>query len=271
MNDQPNGHLGKIMLGIFAGMVFVFLVIPTILVVPMSFTETRYLVFPPQGFSLQWHQEFFTNSRWVDPTIFSLKLAVLTTIVSLVIGTMASLALVRGMIPGKRVVHLFFLSPMMVPLIVTAFAVYGIFASFRLIGTLPGLVIAHTIIGVPYVILVVTANLYRFDVSLELAARNLGASALKTFLHVTLPMIKPGIIAAGVFCFIESLDELVLVLFLVGTTKMTLPLRMFSEIEFRIAPTVAAASTVFIIAAIGIVIALSFIEKKEKSLGIMEQ
>ncbi len=257
-------------LGIFAGMVLVFLVIPTIIVVPMSFTETHYLAFPPEGFSLQWHKEFFTDKRWVEPTVFSLKLASLTTIVSLIIGTMASLALVRGIIPGKRVVHLFFLSPMMVPLIVTAFAVYGMFANFRLIGTLPGLVIAHTIIGVPYAILVITANLYRFDASLELAARNLGASAFKTFMSVTLPLIKPGIIAAGVFCFIESLDELVLVLFLVGTTKMTLPLRMFSEITFRIAPTVAAASTVFIVAAIGTIIALSFIEKKEKSIGLKE-
>lgn len=270
MISKQNEKTGRLVLGIFAAMVFVFLVIPTILVVPMSFTETRYLTFPPHGFSLQWHQEFFTDSRWVEPTIFSLKLATLTTIVSLVIGTMASLALVRGIIPGKRVLHLFFLSPMMVPLIVTAFAVYGMFANFRLIGTLPGLVIAHTIIGVPYAILVITANLYRFDTSLELAARNLGASAFKTFMYITLPIIKPGIIAAGVFCFIESLDELVLVLFLVGTTRMTLPLRMFSEITFRIAPTVAAASTVFIIAAIGTIIALSFIEKKEKSMGLRE-
>ncbi len=270
MNQQQNGKVGKFILGTFVGIIFIFLVIPTILVVPMSFTETRYLVFPPEGFSLQWHQEFFTDKRWVEPTIFSLKLASLTTVVSLVIGTMASLALVRGIIPGKRIVHLFFLSPMMIPLIVTAFAVYGMFANLRLIGTLPGLVIAHTIIGVPYVILVIMANLYRFDTSLELAARNLGANAFKTFMYITLPLIKPGIIAAGVFCFIESLDELVLVLFLVGTTKMTLPLRMFSEIEFRIAPTVAAASTVFIVAAIGTIIVLSFIEKKEKSMGLKE-
>jgi ABC-type spermidine/putrescine transport system permease subunit II len=264
MNQQENINLGKIFLGFIVGSIFAFLVIPTILAVPMSFTETRYLVFPPQGFSLQWHHQFFTDSKWMEPTIFSLKLAGCTTFVSLVIGTMASLAMVRGILPGKRILNLFFLSPMMIPLIVTAFAVYGIFADLRLIGTLTGMVVAHTVICVPYVILVVTANLYRFDLSLELAARNLGASALKTFMYVTLPLIKPGIIAAGVFCFIESLDELVLVLFLIGTTKMTLPLRMFSEIEFRISPTVAAASTVFIIAAIGTIIALSFIERGKK-------
>ncbi len=270
MNHEHKLSIGKICLGVLVTLIFIFLVFPTIIAVPMSFTETRYLAFPPKGFSLQWHHQFFTDNKWIEPTIFSLKLASITTVVSLIIGTMASLALVRGLLPGKRILQLFFLSPMMVPLIVTAFAVYGVFATFRLIGTMPGLVIAHSIIGIPYVILVITANLYRFDLSLELAARNLGASALKTFMYVTLPLIKPGIIAAGVFCFIESLDELVLVLFLIGTTKMTLPLRMFAEIEFRITPTVAAASTVFIIAAIGTIIALSFIEKKEQTIGLKE-
>ena len=179
----------EIPVGVFTALLggpfFIFLVIPTILAVPMSFTESRYLAFPPKGFSLQWHHQFFTDNKWIEPTIFSLKLASITTVVSLIIGTMASLALVRGLLPGKRILHLFFLSPMMIPLIVTAFAVYGIFATFRLIGTMPGMVIAHSIIGIPYVILVITANLYRFDLSLELAARNLGASALKTFLYVT--------------------------------------------------------------------------------------
>ena len=262
-NSNKRIDYGQILLGVFCCAVFSFMVVPTILSVPMSFSDTNYLVFPPKGFTMHWHHKFFTDHKWIDPTIFSLKLAVSTTVVSLIIGTLASLALVRGNLPGKRFLHLFFLSPMMVPLIVTAFAVYGIFAKFRLIGTLHGMVIGHTMIAVPYVILVITANLYRFDLSLELAARNLGASAFKTFIHITLPLIRPGIIAAGVFSFITSLDELILVLFLIGTTKMTLPLRMFTEIQFRIHPTVAAAATVFIVAAIGTIMALAFIEKKE--------
>ncbi len=270
MNQNPKINFSSIFLALFVGLILLFLVIPTLLVVPMSFTETRYLTFPPQGFSLQWHKEFFTSPRWIEPTIFSLKLASLTTIVSLIIGTMTSLALVKGVFPGKRFFHLLFLSPMIIPLIVTAFSIYGVFAHFGLIGSLLGLVIAHTIIGVPYVILVITANLYRFDTSLELAARNLGANGLKTFIYVTLPLIKPGIITAGIFCFIESLDELVLVLFLVGTTKMTLPLRMFSEIQFQITPTVAAASTIFIIASIGTIMAKFFIDKNDKSIGSKE-
>ena len=165
MNHEQKLSVGKIFLGGLVTLIFIFLVLPTILAVPMSFTETRYLAFPPKGFSLQWHQQFLTDNKWIEPTIFSLKLASITTVVSLIIGTMASLALVRGILPGKRILHLFFLSPMMIPLIVTAFAVYGIFATFRLIGTMPGMVIAHTIIGIPYVMLVITANLYRFDLS----------------------------------------------------------------------------------------------------------
>ncbi len=264
MTTQRRKNHGKILLGLIAGAVFAFLVLPTILVVPMSFTATKFLVFPPEGFTMHWHHKFFTDDRWISPTLFSLKLAFITTLVSLIIGTMASLAMARGILPGKSILHLFFVSPLMIPLIVTAFAVYGLFATFHLIGTTTGMVLAHTIICVPYVILVVTANLYRFDVSLEMAARNLGANALRTFMHVTLPIIKPGIIAAGVFCFISSLDELLLAMFLIGTTKMTLPLQMFSEIQFRINPVVAAASTVFIVAAIGTIIALSFVAGKEK-------
>ncbi len=270
MNNRARVDYGKILLGIFTCAVFVFLVVPTLLSVPMSFSETKYLAFPPKGFTWKWHHQFFTDEKWMEPTLFSLKLASITTVVCLIIGTMASLALVRGVLPGKRIINIFFLSPMMTPLIVTAFAVYGLFAKLHLIGTLHGLVLAHTIIGIPYAMLVITANLYRFDLSMELAARNLGAGPFKTFWYVTLPLIKPGIIAAGIFVFIESLDELVLVLFLMGTTKFTLPLRMFANIQFRITPTVAAASTVFIVAAIGTIIALSFIQKKEKTLGTQE-
>jgi ABC-type spermidine/putrescine transport system permease subunit II len=153
----------------------------------------------------------------------------------------------------------------MVPVIIISVAVYGLFAKFGLIGTIPGLVVGHTMLCVPFVILVITANLQRFDVSLEMAARNLGANAIKTFLLITIPIIKPGIIAAGVFCFIISLDELVLTMFLIGTKRLTLPIKMFSQIQFRLDPVVAAASTVFILAAIGITVFSTFLRQEKKS------
>ena len=264
-------NYAKTILAIFAGVIFVFLVVPSIITIPMSISDTRYLVFPPKGFTLNWYTQFLTNDEWVKPTLFSLQVAVLTTLVSLTLGSMASLAIVRGSIPGKRILNLILISPIMVPIIIIAFAVYGVYAKLYLIGTTIGIVIAHTILTTPFVILVVSANLYRFDVSMEMAARNLGASAIRTFMTVTLPIIRPGIVAAGIFCFITSLDDLVLALFLMGTTKITLPVKIFSQIQFRLDPVIAAASTVFITAAFAIVIALVFIKNGKKMELIKEK
>jgi len=219
-------------------------------------------VFPPRGFTLGWYEKFFSEDRWIIPTLFSLRLAFTTTLISLIIGTMASLALVRGMLPGKNIFNMLFIAPIMIPIIVTAIAAYGLYAKLYLIGTTIGMVIAHSLICTPYVVLVMTANLQRFDLSLEMAARNLGANALKAFTYVTLPLIKPGMIAAGVFCFIASLDELILAMFLIGTRRMTLPLMMFGEIQFRINPIVAAASTIFIVASVGTIIVSVFFQKE---------
>lgn len=227
--------------------------------------------FPQKGFSTFWYQKFLTDENWTQPTLFSIKLALITTFVSLFIGIMASFALVRGVLPGKEVIHIILISPMMIPVIIVAFAVYGMYAKLRLIGTTVGMVIAHTILCIPYVILIITANLYRFDQTLEMAARNLGANALKTFIYVNLPLIRPGIIAAGILTFVISFDELIMAMFLIGTTKMTLPLQMFTEIQMRINPVVAAASTIFIMSAMGTIIILAFIRRERKSLKTLPE
>jgi len=271
MNNGFKISYGKIPLRLFAGLMLAFLVIPSIIALPMSFTNTRYLVFPPEGFTLKWYDMVLTNEQWTLPIIFSLKIAAITTLVSLVLGTMASLALVRGTLPGKKILNIFFISPIMVPVIITAFAVYGIYAKLHLIGTMIGMVLAHTILCVPFVILVITANLYRFDVSLEMAARNIGANAIKTLMYITIPLIKPGIITASIFCFITSLDDLILAMFLVGTKRITLPIRIFSQLQFRIDPGVAVASTIFIVAAIAIVIILAFMRRERDAKVIQER
>jgi ABC-type spermidine/putrescine transport system permease subunit II len=271
MNSGKKISYGKILLSFYACLMLAFLVIPSIMAFPMSFTDTRYLVFPPEGFTLQWYQTVLTSDRWTLPIIFSLKIAAISTLTSLILGTLASLALVRGTLPGKKILNIFFVSPIMVPVIITAFAVYGIYAKLHLIGTMIGMVLAHTILCVPFVILVITANLYRFNISLEMAARNLGANSFKTLMHITLPLIKPGIITAVIFSFITSLDDLVLAMFLVGTKRVTLPIRIFSQLQFRIDPGVAAASTIFILAAVGIVIILAFMKKESKTEIIQER
>ena len=151
----------------------------------------------------------------------------------------------------------------MIPVIVIAFAVYGVYAKLGLTGTVLGLVLAHSIYTTPFVILIISANLYRFDMSLELASRNLGANALRTYFHITFPLIKPGIISAGIFCFIMSMDELVIAMFLVGTRKVHLPIMMYSQLNYRLDPVVATASTIFILASIAVVIGLSFFQYRK--------
>jgi ABC-type spermidine/putrescine transport system permease subunit II len=264
MNNVLKINYGKVGLAVFASVTFIFLMIPSLMAIPMSFTNTLFLVFPPEGFTVKWYHNFLTEERWVEPTLLSLRLAGVTTLVSLILGTLASLALVRGVLPFKRTINLFVISPMMIPVIIIAFAAYGLYAKLHLIGSFWGIVTAHTILCCPFVILIINANLYRFDINLEKAARNLGASAMKTFLLITLPLIKPGMISAGVFCFITSMDELVLTMFLIGTRKTTLPLRIFSQIQFRIDPVVATASTFFVVASIAIFIVLAFIRRDSK-------
>lgn len=264
VNKRINLNCGKILLGTFSGLIFVFLVVPSVLTVPMSFSDTRFLVFPPRGFTLDWYQKFLGDEQWIGPTLFSLRLAILTTFVSLILGFLASLALVRGSLPGRKFLHILFISPIMIPVIIVAFAVYGIYAKFRMIGSTTGLVLAHTIYTTPFVILVISANLYRFDSTLEMAARNLGASAIQTYLLITLPLIKTGIISSGIFCFIMSLDELILVMFLIGTKRLNLPMKMFSQLQFRLDPVVAAASTVFIVLAFAIIFSLAFLRRERK-------
>jgi mannopine transport system permease protein len=264
LNRGPAINFGKIILAFFAGLIFVYLVVPTLMTIPMSISDTKFLVFPPRGFTLNWYHAFLTSEDWTTPALFSIRLAVLSTLFSLIIGFMVSLALVRGVLPGKKVLEVFFISPMMVPVIITSVAVYGLYAKFRLIGTITGMVIGHTTLCVPFVILVITANLYRFDISLEMAARNLGASAMKTFMHITIPLIKPGIIAAGIFCFISSFDELVLSMFLIGTKRSTLPIKLFSQIQLRLDPVVAAASTVFVVVSIGVIMSLALLRRDKK-------
>jgi putative spermidine/putrescine transport system permease protein len=257
-------RLLKMSMVILVACVFAYMILPSIMAIPMSFTNTKFLVFPPQGFTLSWYRTFLTDEAWVKPALLSLRVATITTLISVILGTMASLALVRGVLPFKNVLNVFLISPMMIPVIIIAFATYGLYAKLHMIGSFMGIVLAHTVISCPFVILIISATLYRFDINMERAGRNLGAGALKTFFLITLPLIKPGMISAAVFCFITSMDELVLSMFLIGTRQKTLPMRIFSQIQWVIDPVVAAASTFFIMASIVVVIILAILRRGTK-------
>ncbi len=237
----------RLVLGLFSALVLLYLVAPVVIVIPMSFSAAKYLTFPPPGFSLQWYENFFARADWTSATIQSIRVAVMVMLLSTTLGVAASLALVRGRFPGKELVNLIIVSPLVVPTIIVAIAIYGLYVRLQLVQTFWGLVLAHTVLAIPYVIVNVTATLRGFDIRLEQAAQSLGANAWQTFRYVTLPMISPGIFAGAVFAFIASFDELIVALFIAGARGRTLPMRMFEGLRMEIDPTIAAVSSMLIV------------------------
>jgi len=212
----------------------------------MSFSTAEILAFPPAAYSLRWYANFFARREWQLATWNSFVIATLTTLLATALGTMVALGLARGRVPLRNLVTALFLTPMVIPVIVTGVAVYGLYARLGLTGTIAGMVLAHTVLALPFVIINVSAVLQGFDWRIEYAARSLGASPVQAFFLVTLPLIRPGILAAALFAFITSFDDLVVALFVSGIGAVTLPVQMWSGLRFEINPTVAAASTLLI-------------------------
>ena len=246
----------------FAVLVLVFLVLPVLIVIPMSVSDTTYLTFPPKGFTWRWYAEIATESAWTRPAWLSIRIALLTAVASMIIGTAAAYAIVRGRFHGKSAIRLLIVSPIIAPNIVVAIAIFFAFVQLRLIGTTLGFVLAHSILCVPFVVLTVSAALERFDADLELAAMNLGASRLTAFRRVTLPVILPGVIGGAVFSFLISFDEPVISYFVSSVRQATLPRVMFQNIETSVEPSVAAISTVLLVLSATIVIAALVLRRK---------
>lgn len=239
-------RLGAALATVMTVIVCIVLLMPTVAVVPLSITKTDFVTFPPHGFSMRWYQAFFTSDVWHSAVMTSFITAILTTLVATPIGTMMALGIDR--LKGRWVgaANVFILLPIIVPTIVTAVALYGLLARLGLVGTIPGLVLAHTVLALPFVVINVAAVLQKLDGRIEQAARSLGASPFTAFRRVTLPNLMPGIAAGGLFAFLTSFDDFVIALFLAGVGAVTLPVQMWSGIRFEISPIVAAASTVLL-------------------------
>ncbi len=235
-----------IVMWVLVAIILIYLVFPVFIVVPVSFSSAKYLQFPPPGWSLQWYQNYLERPGWVPATFVSIRVAVITTILATVLGTAASLALVRGRFPGKSAVNSFIVSPLVVPGIIVAIGIYFFYAQVKLVGNPLGLALAHTALALPFVVTNVTATLHGFDERLEYAAMNLGANRWQTFWRVTLPIIRPGVLAGALFAFITSFDELIVALFVSGTGAVTLPRKMWDSLRQEIDPTIAAVSSVLI-------------------------
>ena len=243
---MTQSRVGAFITSVVTAIVCVVLLMPTVAVVPLSITKTDFVVFPPRGFSMRWYEAFFTSDVWRGAVMTSFITAILTMLVATPIGTMMALGIAR--LKGRWVgtANVFILLPIIVPTIVTAVALSGLLAKLGLVGTIPGLVLAHTVLALPFVVINVAAVLQNFDRRTEQAARSLGASPFTAFRRVTLPAILPGIAAGALFAFLTSFDDFVIALFLAGVDAVTLPVQMWSGIRFEISPVVASASTVLL-------------------------
>ncbi|MEU6262843.1 ABC transporter permease [Saccharopolyspora shandongensis] len=233
-----------IALGILIG---AWLVVPTLIVVPISFSGEDSFAFPPKSWSLQHYATFFTEATWLSSLLVSIQLALIVTAVATVLGTMAAFALARTKFIGKGAIDGLFMSPLIVPGIVVAVAMYAAFLGWGLIGTPTGFIVAHTVLALPFVTVNVTASLAGFDRVLERASASLGASPWTTFWSVTFPLIRSGVLAGALFAFVTSFDEVVVSLFIQSPTLQTLPVRMFTSVTNEVDPTIAAASTVVLV------------------------
>jgi ABC-type spermidine/putrescine transport system permease subunit II len=241
-----SGRIWRIGLYVWCGLVFFFLMMPLLIVFPISFSSSPYLQFPPPGWSMRWYLAYLNDPVWIASTLRSLKVAATSMTFATVLGTLLAFSLVRGRYPGKEIVNQIAAAPLIVPTIIYSVAVYGLFARLKLIGDWRGIVLGHTVHAIPYVVLVVGAALRTFDVSLEQAAMGLGASRLRAVWRVTLPQIRPALLSAMFLAFISSFDELVIAMFL-GGSNMTLPKKMFDNILNAIDPTIASVSVLQIL------------------------
>jgi putative spermidine/putrescine transport system permease protein len=245
---------GPILVYVLAGGVATFLIAPLVIVMIMSLSAGSTLSFPPAGISLRWYENLARSPLWSGAILTSLQVGALAALLATVLGTLAAIGLVRGRYPGGGLLNGLVLSPLIVPIVVTAIGMYLVFVDWGLTGTFVGLVIAHTVLGLPFVVIIVSASLQLMDPNLELAAQSLGANPVRAFFRVTLPLISPGVATGALLAFIWSWDELVVAIFLSSPLTRTLPVVMWGQIRSRIDPTIAAVATLFLLITIVVLV-----------------
>lgn len=239
-------HRGRLWLYVVGVLVMVFLVVPTLLVVPMSFSASQYLEFPPREWSLRWYQNYFNSTAWMQATRTSLLAGVWTVLVATPLGTMAAYGLHASRWRFAGSATLLLLTPMVVPVILIGIGVFYVYVKLKLVNTLLGLVLAHSMLAVPVVMMVVGSALKSFDLNQELVARSLGASRARAFWLVTLPQIRFSVVTAGVLAFLTSFDEIIVSMFVSGGENSTLTRNMFLSLRDQVDPTIAAISTLIV-------------------------
>lgn len=240
-------HGARLWLYVLSGLVLIFLVIPSLIVIPMSFSESQYLEFPPREWSLRWYRSYFASVGWMQATATSLKAGLLTMVVATIFGTAAAYGLNETKARWAGLVYGLLLTPIIVPVILVGIGVFYVYARLGLVNTLSGIVLAHAMLAVPLVVMVVMSGLKSYDMNQERVARSLGASRVKAFLLVTLPQIRFSVITGAVLAFLTSFDEVIVALFVSGGNNSTLTRNMFASLRDQIDPTIAAISTLVIV------------------------
>lgn len=243
-----------------------FLILPILVIVPLSFSSGSFLNFPLPGLSLRWYQELLGSERWLSSLRNSLAVACAATLLATVLGTLAALGLQRARFPGRSLLLALVISPMVVPLVIVAVGVYFFYAPLGLTGSLVGLTLAHTALAVPFVVITVSATLQGFDTNLSRAAASLGADPATAFFRITLPIILPGVVSGALFAFVTSFDEVVVALFLTGPQERTLPRQMFDGIRENISPVIAAAATLLIVLSVLLMAAMEALRRRGERL-----
>ncbi|MEP3638543.1 MAG: ABC transporter permease [Paracoccaceae bacterium] len=269
---------------VICGLIFFFLIIPIVVVMPLSFNAQDFFTFTPEmlrldpeGYSLKHYRDFLTNEQWQRSLKNSIIIAPIATVISVSLGTLAAIGLSQSHVPGKRAIMAILISPMIVPLIISATGMFFFYSAMgnwmednlglsqNIVGYIK-VILAHAVLGIPFVIITVTATLVGFDRSLTRAAANMGASPVTTFFRIQMPLIMPGVISGGLFAFITSFDEVVVVLFVGSAAQKTLPWQMFIGLREQISPTILAVATILVVVSIALLTTVEILRRRSERL-----
>ena len=260
----PLDKLGWWALRAFGVAMLGFLLLPILVIVPLSFSASSFLAYPMPGWSLQWYEHLFSAPEWGRAAKNSFIVAPAATLIATVLGTLTAVGLARVQFPGKGLLMSVLIAPMVVPIVVVGVACYLFFARLGLADSYVGLIVVHAALGAPFVLTTVLATLQGFNHNLVRASLSLGAGPVETFFRVTLPVIAPGVISGALFAFATSFDEVVVTLFVAGPEQVTLPRQMFTGIRENISPTIAAVATLLTIFTTGLMLALEWIRGRRR-------
>ncbi len=264
--QTPAERIGRIALWMLTIVVLAYLVSPLLVIIPLSFSSSAFLNYPIPSFSLRWYEDFFNSPEWIVAFRNSLLIGAATSILATILGTLAALGLNWDGFPFKRLVMGFLISPIIVPVIILVVGTYFLFAPLGLTASFTGIILAHTTLAVPFVVIIVSATLAGLDQDLLRAAASLGADPIRVFFKVTLPIVLPGVLSGAIIAFATSLDEVVTILFLAGPEQNTIPRQMFSGIKYFLSPTITAVATMLILVSIMFLALVGALRRRGKNL-----